>query len=167
MTELACNANAEQKQRPRTQKSQLALDQPWAEGSGTHQKKKRIPYVQRQSRCCNEMVGGPLSIKSIKSNFIPTGWATHKLKNNNTKGVLPLLWRFWAPCQASQPGNLPKGLGLPSESDFEGQWYLITELHRTGETETIPVEGRNKILYVPSPEERSSDPIGNWMRPTC
>ena len=30
----------------------------------------------------------------IKSNLISTGWATHKLENNNTKEVLALLWRF-------------------------------------------------------------------------
>ena len=29
----------------------------------------------------------------LKSNPILTGWATHKLQNNNTKEVLPLLWR--------------------------------------------------------------------------
>ena len=39
---------------------------------------------------------------TIKSNPIPTSWVTHKLENNNTKEVLPLLWRFWTPRQASQ-----------------------------------------------------------------
>ena len=33
----------------------------------------------------------------IKSNPMPTGWVTHKLKNNNIKEVLWLLWRFWNP----------------------------------------------------------------------
>ena len=32
------------------------------------------------------------------------------------------------PSQASQPGDLTKGLGIPRESDFEGQWDLIIRL---------------------------------------
>ena len=53
----------------------------------------------------------------IKSNPIPAGWATHKLENNNIK-VLPLLWRFWAPCQASHSGDPAKGLGILRESNY-------------------------------------------------
>ena len=64
----------------------------------------------------------------IKSNPIPTGWATHKLENNNTGEVFPLLRRFWALYQAFQPGDLAKRLGIPKEFDFEGQWDLITGL---------------------------------------
>ena len=64
----------------------------------------------------------------IKSNPIPGRWATHDLENNNTKDVLPLLWRFLASCQASQPGDLAKRLGIHRESDFEGQWDLIIGL---------------------------------------
>ena len=67
----------------------------------------------------------------IKSHPIPAGWVTHKLENNNTKAVLPLLWRFWVPCQGSQPGDLKKGLGIPREFDFEGQQDLIIGLPRT------------------------------------
>ena len=37
---------------------------------------------------------------TVKSNPIPTRLVTH----SNTKEVLPLLWRFWTPHQASQPG---------------------------------------------------------------
>ena len=65
---------------------------------------------------------------TIKSNPRPARWATHKLQNNNTKEVLPLLWWFWASCQASQPGDLTKGLGIPRESDLEGQQDLIIGL---------------------------------------
>ena len=53
-------------------------------------------------------------------------WATNKLENNNTKEVLTLLWRFWAP--ATQPGDPAQGLGIPRDSDFEGQHDLITGL---------------------------------------
>lgn len=53
----------------------------------------------------------------IKSNPIPAGWATCKLDSNNIK-VLPLLWRFWAPCQAYQSGDPAKGLGILRESNY-------------------------------------------------
>ena len=56
-----------------------------------------------------------------KSNSIPARWATHKLGNNNTKEVLALLSRFKTPHKASQSGDLAKGLGIPRESDSEGQ----------------------------------------------
>ena len=121
-------------------------------------KKKRITYVQRQRRCCNEMGGGPLTIKSIKSNSIPTGWATHKLENNNTKGVLPLLWRVWAPCQASQPGDLPKGLGIPRESDFEGQWDLITWLPQDWGNRDYTFGGHKQNLLCSKPRGKEQWP---------
>ena len=74
---------------------------------------------QQDSRGCAIM---------IKSNPIPTGWVTHRLENDNTKEVLTLLWRFWTPHQASQPGDPTKGLGVPRESGLEGQWDLIIGL---------------------------------------
>ena len=58
---------------------------------------------------------------TIKSNLIPAKRVIHKLENNNTKEVLPLLLRFETPRQASQPGDPTKGLGITRESDLEGQ----------------------------------------------
>ena len=84
----------------------------------------------------------------IKPNPIPGGQA--KLKNNNTK-VLPLLWKFWAPCQAFPPGDLAKGLGIPRESDFEGQWDLITGHPQQWGKQTPLLEVTNKILHIPEP----------------
>ena len=57
---------------------------------------------------------------TIKSNPITTRWVTHKLENNYTMEVHPLEWRFWALCQASQPGGPAMGGGIPRESDVEG-----------------------------------------------
>ena len=57
---------------------------------------------------------------TIKSNPITAGWVTHKLENTYTTEVHLLDWRFWAPCQASQPGRPAMGGGIPRESDFEG-----------------------------------------------
>ena len=51
------------------------------------------------------------------------------------------------------------GLGIPRESDIEGQWDLITGLPQDrGKTETPLLEGTNKTLYAPGPRGRSSDP---------
>ena len=65
-----------------------------------------------------ELWDGRRGAITMTSNPIPIGWATHKLENNNTKEVLPLLWRFWTPRQASQPGNPAKGLGI-QQKDWE------------------------------------------------
>ena len=85
----------------------------------------------------------------MKSNPIPPTWVIHKLENNNTEEVLPLLWRLWTPCQASQLGDMTKGLGIPGESDLEGQWDLITRLPQAWGKQTPVLEGTNKTLYTP------------------
>ena len=85
----------------------------------------------------------------VKSNPIPSRWVPHKLENNNIKEVPPLLWSFGTPHQASQPGDPTKGLEIPRESDLEGQWDLLQDLHRPGGTETPGSENTNKILHAP------------------
>ena len=57
---------------------------------------------------------------TIKSNPITAGQVTHKLENTYTTEVHLLERRFWAPCQASKPGNPATGGGIPTESDLEG-----------------------------------------------
>ena len=64
----------------------------------------------------------------LRSNPITARCVTYKLENSKTKNVLTLLWRFWAPYQASQPGDLTKELGVSREFDSEGQWDLIKGL---------------------------------------
>ena len=59
---------------------------------------------------------------TVKSNPITAGWVTHRLENTYTTEVHPLEWRFWATRQASQPGGMATGGGIPRESDFEAQW---------------------------------------------
>ena len=109
--------------------------------------------------------GGRRGIIMIKSNLIPAVWVTHKLENNNTKEVLPLLWRFWPLHEASQPGDLTNGLGIPRESDLEGQRDLITKLPQDW--------GKQRLLEVTTkcahqdPGERTSDPTRNWAKPAC
>ena len=60
------------------------------------------------------------------------------------------------PQQIPQPGDQTKGLGTPRESDFEGQWDLITELPRSGETDAW--RAQTKVCVHQDPGERSSDP---------
>ena len=67
----------------------------------------------------------------IKSNPIPTGWATPKLENKYITEVFPQKWEYWAPHQAPQPDGL--ALGGASELlalKASGTW--VQELHRTG-----------------------------------
>ena len=83
----------------------------------------------------------------VKSDHTPARWVTHSLENNNAEKVLSLLWRFQASCQASQPGDLTKGLGIPRESDFEDQQDLITGLPQDwGNTDsTVAGHKQNRV----------------------
>ena len=148
----------------RAPKSQLAIEQPSTEGCWnlpkkyTPHPKTKIKPQWDSRRCAN----------TIKSNPIPPRGATHKLENNNTKEVLPLLWRFRASHQASQPRDLAKRLGIPRESDTEGQQDLITGfLQDWGKTETPLVEDTKSSCAHQDPGERSSDLTEDWIRPLC
>ena len=92
---------------------------------------------------------------------------THKLESNNTKEVLPLLRRFGTPCQASQPGDLTKGLGIPRESDLEASRILFKTSMGLGEAETAVLESTNKTCAHQDSEERSSDSTGDLTKTTC
>ena len=111
------------------------------------------------------MVGGMPSWQ--KSNPIPTGWVTHKLENNNTKEVLPLLWRFSTPHQASQPGDPTKGLGIPRESGLEVQQDLVIELPQDwGMQRLHSWRAQTKSCAHQDSEEKSNDPRGHWTKTT-
>ena len=98
---------------------------------------------------------------TIKSNPIPTKWLTYKLENSNTKDILSLLWRYWSPHQASQPGDLQKG------RNSHGIWpFWLQDFQRTGETDTPGVEGTNKTLHAPRLRGKSSDSPGDWPKTT-
>ena len=95
----------------------------------------------------------------IKSNPIIAGWATHKLENHYTTEVLPLEWRLWATCQASQPGGSATGGGIPREPDFEGQQDVIAGLPQDwGKQETPLLEGTHKVLCAPGPRGKEQWP---------
>jgi len=91
-----------------------------------------------------------------------------KVENNNTKEVLPLLWRFRTPHQASQPGDTTKGLGIPMESDLEAQQDLITRLpQKWGKQRLQAWKAQTKPWLHQDSEERSGDSTGNWTKTTC
>ena len=55
-----------------------------------------------------------------------------------------------APHETFQPGDPAKGLGISRESDFEGQWDLITELPQDWGKQRL-LKGTNKTLCAPGP----------------
>ena len=104
------------------------------------------------------------SAVTINSNRTPTQWVPRKQKSSCTADVPPLLWRFWAPLQ---PGDLEKGLGIPREIWL---WRPVGFDCRTstGQGERLPSwRAWTKSCTHLNPEERSSDPIGDWTKPAC
>ena len=132
------------------------------EGPGTYQ--NRYPMSKGKEEAALRWTG----TITIKSSSIPTGWGTHKLETNSTKEVLPLLWMFGIPHQASQSGHLTKGLGIPRESDLEGQRDLIVRLLQGwGKQRLQSWRAQTKPGVHQDSEERSSDSVGNWTKTTC
>ena len=107
-----------------------------------------MPQVKDRGEAATGQLEGVIT---MRSNPIPTRWVTHKLENNNTKIVPPLLWRFSVPGQASQPGDPAKRLGIPRESEFEGQQDLIIGLPQDWGKQTPLLEGTNKMLHAAVP----------------
>jgi len=88
----------------RAPKWKLAVE-PSSTGGHCNPPKKDTPHPKTKKKLQRDGRRGTIT---IKSNPMPTRWVTHKLENNNTKEVLPLLWRFWTPHHASQPWDLTK-----------------------------------------------------------
>ena len=53
------------------------------------------------------------------------------------------------PTSGFQPGVLTTGLGIPRESDLEGQRDLIIELPQDWGKQRLVLEGTNKTLHAP------------------
>ena len=93
---------------------------------------------------------------------------TLKLEDNNTKEVLPLLWRFCTPRSGfpdwgsdKRPGN-PQGIWLWGPAGFD---YISSRELR--ETDTPVLEGTNKILYPSRPRGEEQRPLataGHWPK---
>ena len=79
--------------------------------------------------------------------------------------VLSPLWTLF--CQASQPRDLAKWLGIPKKSDFEGEQDLTAGLAQDwGKQRPYSCRAQTKPCVQQDPGERSSDHIGDWIRPT-
>ena len=61
---------------------------------------------------------------------------------------------FWTPGQASQSGDPTKELGIPRESNLEGQQDLIIGLLQDWGKQTPLLRGANKVLCTPKPKGR-------------
>ena len=100
--------------------------------------KNNIPYPKTNKK--PQWDGGKSTI-TIKSNPTPTEWVTqwvtHNLENNNTKEVLPLLWRLIT--------GLPQDWGKQRLQSWRAQ--IKSCMHQ-------------------DPEERSSDPTAEPVQET-
>ena len=129
-------------------KSQLAIEQP-STGECWNPAKKDIPHPKTNTKPQPDDRKGAIM---IKSNPMPAGWMTHKLENNKAKELIPHLWRSWIPCQASQPGDLTKGLNLKASKIW------LQDFHRRGGNRDSSLGGRNKILHAPIPRGKEQWP---------
>ena len=87
----------------------------------------------------------------IKSNATATGWVTYKSS--------PTVVKILNPTPGFQPGVMTTGLGIPRESDLEGQKDLIIELPQDwGKQRLQSWRAQTKPCVYQDPEERSSDP---------
>ena len=127
----------------------------------THHKK--MPQVKDKGESAMGQLKGVIT---MRSNPIPARWVTHKLENNNTKIVLPLLWRFSVPGQASQPGDPAKRLGIPREWVWRPAGFDYRTSAGLGETD-YSWRAQIKCYMHQDPGERNSDIRGDWTKPTC
>ena len=144
----------------RARKSQPAIAQPSARRCRSLQTNKQTnkytPHPQPKDKPQQD---GRRSAIMIKSNPILARWITHKLRNNNTKEVLPLLWMFCTPHQASQPGDQTKELNLQGIWPAWFDYRFSTGLR---ETKTPVLEGTNNILCIPTSRGKEQGPH-RWL----
>ena len=137
----------------RAPKLQLAVEQPLTGGCWNPPKKKR-PHIQRQRRSCNH--------DKTKSH-------THKVDDSQTREKYqrssPTVMKVLRPTSGFTAWRSIKGTKSPREYNL-GQLDLITGLAKT---DTPFLEGTD-IPWSSSyqdPGKKSSDPTGDWTRPTC
>ena len=119
--------------------------------------KKDTPHPETKEKPQQDRRRGTIM---IKSNPKPTGLAAHKLENDNTKEVLPLLWKFWAPTSGFPAQGSGKGTGntqgirlwRPAGFDCRTSTGL-------GETDST-FGGHKQILCTPGPKGKKQWPHG-------
>ena len=136
----------------RTPKSHLAVEPP-STGGCWNPPKKNIPVSKHKGEAAKRSRSGTIT---LQSNPTPARWVPHTVENNDTKQVLTLLQRFQAPHHFPTWGS-GKGLGIPRESDFEGQQDIITELPQDWGKQRL-LEGTNKTVCAPEPRGKEQWP---------
>ena len=97
----------------------------------------------------------------IKLNPITPWWMTHKREKKKYQRSSLSVVKVLSPRQASQPGDLTNGWGIPRESDLEGQQDLIIGLPQDWEKQrSYCWRAQTKSCVHQDPGERSSDPTG-------
>ena len=90
----------------------------------------------------------------IKSNPIHTVWVTHELKNNYAKEVFPQEKKFWAPLQVTQPRSLATRKRIPQRIWLlRPRGFALRNSTELGETETLLLEGTQRVLCTPGSRE--------------
>ena len=87
--------------------------------------------------------------------------------NNNTKEVGSLLWRFWAPHQAAQPGVQQRDWESPGNLTLKVSRIWLQDFHRTGGNRLHSWRTQTRSCMHQDPGERSSDLTEDWTRPKC
>ena len=104
-----------------TPESQLTAGQPTSKKCRSLSKNDILPPKTKKQ----PQKDGSMGTIRTTSNTVPMAWVTHKLENSYPTEVSPPYWKFWAPCQLPQPGDLATRGEAPRERGAESQWCLI------------------------------------------
>ena len=104
---------------------------------------------------------------TVKSNPITAGWVTHRLENTYPTEVKRLEWKFWAPHQVPNLGVWQWEEEFLEKETLKASGIWLQDFDRTGETDTSLLEDTHKVVCTLGHRGRSSDPRGDWTRPTC
>ena len=141
------------------------LDNQEQDDAGTQQNK--ISHLQRQRRSHSEMVGRKAAI-TIKLNPMPAEWVTYKLENNNTKVVLFTVVKILNPMSGFPAWGSDKGTGNPQRIwPWSQQDLIIGFPQDRGKRRLQSWRTQTKSCARKNPEEKSSDPTGDWTKVTC
>ena len=91
-----------------------------------------------------------------KWNPIPARSGNHKLEKNNSKDVLPLVWRFRAPHQASRSGNLAQGLESPGNLSLTTSGIWLQAFQCPGENRDATFGGHRQSCACPKAQGKGA-----------
>ena len=143
----------------KTSKSQLSAKQPLTKQTGSYQKryltlKDKEATMRWQEGCFHNI-----------RNTMPTGWETHKMKNNCIAEALPQHLEFQTPRQFPQPGSLALRKGASRAFGVGGQQGLSLGVPQDWGKQTPFLEGAHRFHGHQVPGQ-SRDSIRIQARPT-